>query len=279
MYPINLRSGVTENILTSIYDVDPQHTYRQLNRQIYDESKMSFYQQYCDKPITTSEIISYVNTKPKKIGIVILTDGHGINHDRHYTFTQIQYGYLTKQALRNRYHGEGNTIDIVLEGRNHNVYNDFIDWEPMDMNELVNMTNTNLDYDLLTIYNIYKARKDCMRVNPLYAKNKVLGFLNQLSIIPQQSLFDIYYYYEYLLLNYFVFDIMDGTYGELKPLALKPKNPLLLEDATKTEVMQYLSKAMDDPLDNEVYHEFKHAMIIEFNQLLNKVIDHININL
>ena len=279
MQPINLRSGVTENILTSIYNVDPQHKYRQLNRQIYDESKMSFYTRYCDNPITTSEIISYVNTKPKKIGIIILTDGQGVNNDRQYLFTQIQYGYLTKQALRNRYHGEGSTIDLVLEGREYNVYNDFIDWEPMDMNELTDITDIDIDYDLLTIYNIYKARKDCMRVNPLYAKQKVLAFLNQLTVIPQQSLFDIYYYYEYLLLNCFVFDIMDRTYGELKPFPLKPKNPLLLDQATKTEVMQYLSKVMDDPIDYEVYDEFKHAMIIEFNRLLDKVIEHIDTTL
>lgn len=279
MHPINLRSGVTENILSSIYNVDPDIKYRLLNKQIYDESKPSFYNQYCDKPVTNSEIIRYLKTSPKKIGLVLLNevDNNDDPQDPHFA-TQIEFNYLTKNVLRPKYHGEINLIKAVLNQDNeYSIVNKFESSISPDINQLINIINVYeiLDYDLFTIYNIYKNRHNCMRVNPMYAKQKLLGFLKLLGSIVDEKLLDLYYYYEYLLLNCFIFDISEN-YTELTTLRLNPKEPLLLENASKREVILYLNEAIEDPLKMEEYIALKKFLLFEFDRLLILVTNHIH---
>ncbi len=56
MKPINLQSGVTENILSSIYDVDPQNKYRQLNKQIMVKLKHLFIKNIVITRLTTAKL-------------------------------------------------------------------------------------------------------------------------------------------------------------------------------------------------------------------------------
>ena len=103
MKPIHLKSGV--------YDVDPRLTYRQLNRQVYNESGMSFYKKNCDKPLSTREIINYINTNPTKIGIVYEDED-----EEDFFEVGVKFLYLNKFFLQHdRYTGETNMFKTRLE--------------------------------------------------------------------------------------------------------------------------------------------------------------------
>ena len=56
MHPVNLNPSLTNNILSSIYDVDDKQTYRRLNNQIYNETAETFYKRHCNKLIHPNEI-------------------------------------------------------------------------------------------------------------------------------------------------------------------------------------------------------------------------------
>lgn len=126
MEPIDLRSGVTENILSAIYDVDPQFKYRILNKQIYDESKLSFYNKNCDKLISMREIINYINTKPLKIGFIKLEEDDdmdiGVALELHFTALEFKnhdyYGYSSNISflvdVNAQYYVENHIFDILV---------------------------------------------------------------------------------------------------------------------------------------------------------------------
>ncbi len=198
------------------------------------------------------------------------------NEDDISFFTDMQFGYLTRQTLINdQYHGEYDIIRAILTPDEYNVENVFENMGTPTIDALIEMvTNGVIDYDLLTIYNIYKARENCMRVDSQYAKNKVLAMLTRLFTIPNASLFSIYYYYKFLMLNYFVFDI-NVKYVELETLPLYIDQPLSLENNTQEEVIRYLMKALGEPLDVEFYDIFKQQLIIKLNQLLSGLINHV----
>lgn len=277
MNPVNLNSGVTENIMSSMYNVDPRLTYRQLNKQIYDESKISFYQRNCDKPLSKQEIIKYINTKPKKLGIVFLYEAE----EDDYFENTIKFSYLTKQFFKSAYAAEYNSINIFLNYNNNDYFveNNFENMGTPTIDTLIDIINDKhiFDYDLLTIYNIYKNRGDCMRVNKNYAKNKVLNELNNILDI-QDTFFEIYYCYEYLILNFFMFDI-EEKFDELDTIRLKYQTAYRsIINYESHEIIDYINNAMENPIDENFkeYERLREYMLNEIERLTPKIISYIN---
>lgn len=273
MKPIHLKSGVTENILSSMYDVDPRLTYRQLNKQVYNESGLSFYKKNCDKPLTPREIINYINTNPTKIGIVYLDE----NEDNDFFEVGIKFLYLNKFFLQqDSYSGENNMFKTQL--REEYVLKNRVDtWGSPDTEMIVEIINTNFvtDYDLLTIYNVYKNRGDCMRVNKNYAKEKTLSILDNNTATSKDSLFKIYYCYEYLILNCFMFDIA-YKYKELDDLELKYEAPVIsIMNFTGDIVLNHIQEAMDKPQNSQLYNTLKQFMLKEIERITPSIIKHI----
>ena len=278
MQSINLKSGVMENILSSMYDVDPDIKYRQLNRQIYDESKLSFYNKNCDKLITNREIINYINTKPKKIGLIKVEEDEDEDMG---SSTNIKFTYLTRSFLDyTKYTGEYNTISFILTEdmpQDYIVHNIVEDWGRPNIPMLVNMVVSDIiiGMDLLTMYHIYKNRGDCMRVNKNYAKNKVLNYLNGF-VNNAQSFYKIYYLYEYLILNCFILDIPVKEYTELESLTLEFKEVLSLQNYTVNEVLDALEQDIEDHKDIQLYQAHKTLMMNEINKLFPIIDNYFN---
>ena len=273
MKPVHLKSGVTENILSSMYDVDPRLTYRQLNKQVYNESGLSFYKKNCDKPLTPREIINYINTNPKKMGIVYLDE----NEDVDFFEVGVKFLYLNKFFLQqDGYSGENNMFKTQL--REEYVLKNRVDtWGTPDTEMIINIINDNFvtDYDLLTIYNVYKNRGDCMRVNKNYAKEKTLSILDNNTATSKDSLFKIYYCYEYLILNCFMFDI-PYKYKELDDLALKYETPVIsIMNFTGDIVLNHIQQAMDKPENSQLYNTLKQFMLKEIERITPSIIKHI----
>jgi hypothetical protein len=280
MNPVNLNSGVMENIMSSMYNVDPRSTYRQLNRQIYDESKMSFYQKNCNKPISKHEIIKYINTNPKKLGIVFLDE----DEDDDYFESGVKFSYLTKQFFKSAYAGEYSSINIYLNNNNNDYYveNNFKIMGTPTVDTLIDVINDEyiFDYDLLTIYNIYKNRGDCMRVYKNYAKNKVLDELVNITN-NQNTFFEIYYCYEYLILNCFMFDI-EEKFEELDTIRLKYETAYRsIVNFEPDEIIDYINNAMENPIDENFkeYMQLRQYMLNEIDRLAPKIISYINNNM
>ena len=89
------------------------------------------------------------------------------------------------------------------------------------MDDIIKDLNIDMDMDLMTIYNITKNRGDCMRVNRNYAKESVIRIFNKHRAL-KGSFYQIYYYYQYLILNAFVFDILDKQYELIHSFVVKP---------------------------------------------------------
>ncbi len=274
MKPIHLKSGVTENILSSMYDVDPRLTYRQLNKQVYNESGMSFYKKNCDKPLTPREIINYINTNPEKIGIVYEDE----DEEEDFSEVGIKFLYLNKFFLQDdRYLGETNMFKTRLEGDEYVLKNRLSTWGTPDTETIIEIIDMNFvtDYDLLTIYNVYKNRGDCMRVNKNYAKEKTLSILDNNTATSKDSLFKIYYCYEYLILNCFMFDI-PYKYKELDDLELKYETPVIsIINFTGDIVLNHIQQAMDKPENSQLYNTLKQFMLKEIERITPSIIKHV----
>ena len=267
-----MNSGVMNNIISSMYNVDPRLTYRQLNKQIYDETKMSFYMKNCDKPFNNQEIIKYINTKPKKIGIIILTE----YEDEDGFKSEVIFGHFTRQFLnKNVYSGESNVFAVNVDGHNgdHYVINYNEIWGTPSIDKLIEYVNSGyiLNYDLLTIYNIYNNRKDCTNVNKNYARNKVLSRLDEIIPDEQDSLYKIYFCYEYLLLNCFIFGI-DQDFEELDAFTIHYP----FQNGTPENILNHIIKARDDPLDIKTYNKIKIFMLDEIERLTPIIVKSIN---
>lgn len=270
-----MNSGVMNNIMSSMYNVDPRLTYRQLNKQIYDETKMSFYMKNCDKPLSKQEIIKYINTKPKKIGIIILSEDEDDDHE---LITEVKFAYFTRQFLnKNDYSGESNIFSVNVDEHNDYVINNYEIWGTPSIDRLIEYVNDDhiLNYDLLTIYRVYSSRKDCIKVNKNYARNKVLNVLDDIIADDQDSLYKIYFCYEYLLLNCFIFDI-DQDFEELDTFNIKNTQTVSLANATPEEVLNYIIEVMDNPLDIKRYNKIKIFMLDEIERLTPIIVKSIN---
>lgn len=166
MKPIYLDEA--PDILSSIYDVDPSINYRQLNKRVYNQTALSFYEKNCNKPITLDEITNYVNSKPDKIAFIA-------HLEPYFTDDSAELGLFFrnfyKRKIVDKYVRETFAVEIVVNENNAFTTNhSYIRGD--DINDILEESTLDKTYDLYTLYNIYKNRTNCMRVNENYAKEK-----------------------------------------------------------------------------------------------------------
>lgn len=242
---------------------------------------MSFYEKNCDKPISKNEIIKYVNTNPKKLGIVEVDEDIDEDEDDPYIQTGVRFSYFTRKFLQSdSYSAEYDTIAVRSEENTHDFYvmNYFGGVGSPNIDTLIDYINTRyfINCDLLTIYNIYNNRGDCMNVNKNYAKNKIIDFLKK--PLKQDSLYTIYYYYKYLLLTMFMFDIEYKVF-ELETLNLQFKNPQITSINhnfnTPDDIINDVEEIMENAVDMDEYYKLKNYMFIKIEEYTDKIIHHI----
>lgn len=276
MYPINLNTGLSQNILASMYNVDPDIKYRQLNRQIYNETAQTFYHKNCDKSITSQEIANYLKTYPERLGIVVILE----EDDDEYEISKIQFRHFYPRIFgAGQYNIEINDVYTKLMYENNYFYmGNENDIDSIKMSRLIEnilnlVTPRRFTYDLLTYYNIYKNRTNCMNVNKNYAKNKILKIFYEKTALDQ-SFLTISYVYHYLILNCFVFNLLEKSYEPLPPIALIP-NGNIKDLMSEGELVGYMLDAMENPIDEKLQRKQKVNMVTEIMTLSKRLENHI----
>ena len=260
-------SGVLNNIMSAIYHIDPNIKYRQLNKQIYNETATTFYNTYSNLPIHKSEIINYIKTYPLKIGIVKLI----YDTEWDYAYVGMAHHYLFKFTLFNTHDYPGNTNEfkiIASDGNNISILvNNIHHYYSPHIEDLINDVTLNqiMFYDLLTYYHIYNHRGDCIRVNKNYAKEKVIHELE--NHIKLDSFFNIFMTYQYMLLNCFAFDILNETYNEMKTMALYNIIDIPANRTNKDTFLIYLNESMNHPMNINLYNKQKEYMLHTIKKL------------
>lgn len=251
------------DILSMIYNVDPRVDYRQLSKQLYNQTGLSFYEKNCDKPLTLTEIRNYITTKPDSFGMihkVVELDGDPIV----IIFCNVIYqckmsdGYINEDIVFDIYHGRYNAFT-----------ENYIRSSSIEMDKLL----TNIKdgtYDLYTLYQVYKNRTNCMKVNKNYAKEKIMKeFIKETKL--DDSFLNTYIVYIYLCMNCYVFG-EKMKYREIKRLKY---NPEYIRPRNDKEILDYIYGLLERPLQPELYEIEKNKMLEQINIMYNIVVNHI----
>ncbi len=260
MDPVNF-PGVIENIITAIYSIDKNYVYRQLNKQIYNETAQLYYETYKDIDITEKERINYYQSKPEKLGIIYLSKQTDVLY--------INISYLNLPIFNN---------DFYI------LTNNFLSINGSAITNIINNISVSIDrfngvyignHDILITYHVYKNRTNLTVVNKQYAIEKTLDRLNNYTI---DTFYRIYSYYHYIILNCFVFNMIDRHYNLLPQMTFKSV-PVPTSNSA-IEIHQYLNNLLDNPIDNLKQYEMeKELMLNEIKRLKPKLIEIIKIKL
>ena len=267
----SIPSGVIANIMTAIYHVDPDIKYRLLNKQIYRETAQAFYDNYNNQFISKLEYLNYIHTQPLKFGYFIFNHST-INVDSE---TQMMmYYYDLSLFNRNQYNIMLNTL--IIENKNGVTFSK----NKMDNKSLTDPLISPYveqlvieNFDLFTKYNIYKSRTNCTIINKNYPKQKILYHISTYKDISTKSFLRIYCYYQYLILNCFVVNILDRVYDLIPKIEFKYA-PLPKEVGRKD-----IESVLENPIDVDIYNQQKIIMLNEIDRLEIKLMDYINTNL
>lgn len=251
---------VTNNIMSSVYNADANIKYRQLNKQIYNETGQFFYEKYCDLPISHKEIRDYLLTNPRKFGSVLATtmNNNGIqeiainfNYYELSPFVNIIY-YISTFGLD--YHRENNTMEL----------SNTINVDVSNIATINRLVASCRDYDLLTIYHVYRNRTNCVKVNKNYAKEKILEeFDTRFIVHDDMALFDAYYIYQYMLLNCYVLN-MDETPRLMDNFVVPFYD--IDNDLSDAALMDYFEDIMAN-IEGEVEREMVYFFVDEVERL------------
>lgn len=260
-YPRDINPVLTNNILTSMYNVDEDKVYRQLNTQVYNETAQTFYDKNCDRPISNNEIINYILTKPKRIGKVVYEEPE---NEKNVIFIM-----WTLPSFNTRNYYATHSVLYLNDEDEPYVNQDVFD-RVTSMDDIIEGVETDilLDMDLMTTYNMYINRKNCMRVNKNYAKQKVIKLFKS-HALKTKDFYDTYYYYQYLLLNAFVFDILDRQYEPIQLFFVKPI------DMAYENVDEYMENFFN-PVDKELYNEQMNTILNAIDELEPKILNYIH---
>lgn len=159
--------------------------YRSLSRQYYNETQ-KFYELNCNAPISLSEFLYYLSTKPEEFTIY----GHTHDHRRYdiYHFTE---KYLNTQSLfiNDRYNGVFNIAStsnvIPINNVNEEVHKIFA-------------SHVDMQYDIKSMYAILLNRH-CENIKRDYIKNYIKNHIHHDFNIDTledayQTTADLYYY-------------------------------------------------------------------------------------
>lgn len=250
------------DIFSSIYDVDPSINYRQLNKRVYNQTALSFYERNCNKPITLDEIVNYINSKPDKIAFIEPLLKYTDDTE---TAIELYFRNFYKGKIVDKYIKETFIIQTIVNE------NEFFTINDSYINGYDILENFTLDktYDLYTLYNIYKNRINCMRVNKNYAKEKIMSIYKD-KVDVDDSFLNIYYVYLYLVLNCSVFDI-PVNYIKINKIDLIPQ-PFNV-DMSRDEASDFLYDILDRPENKELHNQEKQKMLSEINKL-TKLLNH-----
>ena len=265
-----LPSALIANIMTAIYHVDPDIKYRLLNKQVYKETAQAFYDKYNNHSISKFEYRHYINTTPLKFGYLALTSkftSHNYQYDVSVNYCSLpifkpsEYNVLNSQLTITNYLTK--YVYMVQCAHTRKV-----SFETLKDNLEYDIEN----YDLLTKYTIYKNRTNCMMVNPYYAKQKILNHMHDYKNIRTESFLPIYCYYQYLILNCFIFNLMDKAYDLIPYIQFYYVSNM-------SETKEDVNRMLDNPIDVDIYNQQKIIMLNEIDRLEVKIIDYIHKNL
>ena len=113
-----------------------------------------------------------------------------------------------------------------------------------------------------------------MIVNKNYAKDKILDIFYTKTALDQ-SFLTISYVYHYLILNCFVFNLLDKSYKKLPPIDLIPNN---INVTTEGELVGSMLDAMENPIDEKLQRKQKLSMLTEI-MILSKRLENYIISL
>lgn len=264
MFPKNLNPILANNILTSIYNVDENQVYRQINKQIYNETAQTFYNTNQNRKITNREIVNYLLTSPKRFGKVIYETDEEESNIAFTMFTLPVFNtgdyHVGYSIITTKNYDEDPYVHNAISNRTQS-FNDIIDNVETDVG---------IDLDLMTVYNIYKNRGNCIRVNKHYAKEKVIMVFNNHQL-KSNSFSDIYYYYQYLLLNGFVFDILDKQYDPIQLFFVRP-----IDFQENENLDDYMDRFMSNPVDIDLYNNQLQNILTEIKELEPKILNYIH---
>ena len=123
------------------------------------------------------------------------------------------------------------------------------------------------------MYNVYKSRTNCIIVNKHYAKQKIIEHLEWCKTVSTKSFLRIYCYYQYLILNCFVFNIVNEIYDLLPSIRFNYVNvPSIIQK-------QHMVDILENPIEDDLYNQQKLKMLNDIDRLELKIINHIHANL
>lgn len=269
MESIILPAPIIANIMTAIYHVNPYIKYRLLNKQIYRETAQVFYEKYGNCKISELEYSNYINTHPSKFGYLQFSSYKDIITE--YYVRMIYHSLPLFKSTH--YHVIDNTLMSVNNTTTREiVVNPHLDYDFISFDEL-KIKGIIENYDLLTLYNVYKSRTNCTIVNKHYAQQKIIEHLELCKTVSTKSFLHIYCYYQYLILNCFVFNIVDEVYDLLPSMQFNYVN------VPSTISKSYMMDILENPIDVDIYNQQKLKMLNDIERLELKIINHIHNNL
>ncbi len=256
--------SLIENIMSSIYNATKDNKYRLLNKQIYNETRYLFFDTYQNMDIDADSVLFYVGNTSNKFGYLLfgLDD---INHNYscnfiYYLKKNEQY-YLSqvRLVLEKEYDGYINLSHPPNYHRTHTKK------QATYHNGKIQINN----YDLLTWYYLYKNRMPLDKKS--YAKKLTLNKLN--SVKNTTSFLSIYCYYNYMILNCYVFGITVQRRNISQLLKFRSLPRPLYDHKS---LMNYMTNTLDQPCSDPLYEQYKLFMLKQIEILEKKVIDYIN---
>lgn len=173
-------------------------------------------QNICQLPISSQEVVNYVNT------YVFLVGG-----TRESTKFNVNKNYLVKYPTNNQPAGYYIMVEWIYLNPNNTINLKF-DYNNTDFFRRAAEAQRVLEYDLLTSYHIYNNRLSCNI--PFYAKNKVINILNSKQVDLNTSYVKLLSWYMYLRTNLDQFPVLlpKNNYFDYK-VTMDKDNIILVE--------------------------------------------------
>lgn len=260
---------IVNNIMSSMYDVDPNIKYRQLNKQIYNETGQFFYDKYCDLLINNKEIRDYLLSKPNKFGSVLATV---FNNNGTQEIALNNNYYELSPFVNIIYYVSTFTLDYHIDDQGNSILSNTIDVDVVSADKVNQLVASCRDYDLLTIFKVYQNRVNCMKVNERYAKEKILQeFEKRFMVNDNDSLFNLYYSYQYMLLNCYVFNM-----GEQPRLMddLIVNDYDIPDDLSDGQLMDYFEDMLNG-VEEKTQNQLSYFFVDEIERLKPLLLKHI----
>lgn len=264
-----LQSGIIENIMTAIYDTTKDYKYRLLNTKIYNETKLSFYNTFSNESPFQKEVIEYIKVCPKKVGFL------SFYYDEIFNICNPKgiFNILTFSPEINKYNRLQKILDAIVNLVNKKlvVKNEIIKEKEYSLLEVIKSVETGIidNFDILTRYNIYKNRINCVKVNNNYAKERILKALEDYKTSQTESFLHMYCYHQYLILNCYMFDIIDHpeyTYV-LPELNFEYLDPERYDNHNYGSMLTFFMKIFDNQPDVLLFNKQKLIMKEEIDRL------------